>query len=84
MYEDEEEETATVLDVKHSERFQFAKVSRGEIKVSGTITEISLERFSLQTDGTYRADHTPMLVGMIGRRNQDGSSRRRKRCQEPF
>lgn len=34
----------------------------------------SRERFSLQTDGTYRADRTPMLAGMIGRRNQDGSS----------
>jgi len=34
----------------------------------------SRERFSLQTDGTYRADRTPMLAGMIARRNQDGSS----------
>ena len=34
----------------------------------------SRERFSLQTDGTYRADRTPLLAGMIGRRNQDGSS----------
>ena len=34
----------------------------------------SRERFSLQTDGTYRADRTPMLAGMVGRRNQDGSS----------
>lgn len=34
----------------------------------------SRERFSLQTDGTYRADRTPMLAGMIARRNQDGSA----------
>ncbi|MDP3089804.1 MAG: hypothetical protein Q8N04_03955, partial [Nitrospira sp.] len=34
----------------------------------------SRERFSLQTDGTYRADRTPLLAGMIARRNQDGSS----------
>ena len=32
------------------------------------------EQLSLQTDGTYRADRTPMLAGLIGRRNQDGSS----------
>ena len=31
-------------------------------------------RFSLQTDGTYRDNRTPILAGMIGRRNQDGSS----------
>ena len=34
----------------------------------------SRERLSLQTDGTYRTDRTPLLAGMIGRRNQDGSS----------
>ena len=34
----------------------------------------SREQFSVQTDGTYRADRTPLLTGMIGRRNQDGSS----------
>lgn len=32
------------------------------------------ERLSLQTDGTYRAPRTPMLAGLIGRRNQDGAS----------
>ena len=32
------------------------------------------ERFTIQTDGTYRSDRTPLLSGMIGRRNQDGSS----------
>ena len=32
------------------------------------------ERLSLQTDGTYRADRTPLLAGMVGQRNQDGSS----------
>ncbi len=32
------------------------------------------ERLSLQTDGTYRTDRTPLLAGMVGRRNQDGSS----------
>jgi hypothetical protein len=42
--------------------------------VSGAITEISLERFSLQAYGTYRADRTPVLAGMVARCNQDGSS----------
>jgi len=39
----------------------------------------SRERFSVQTDGTYRADRTPLLAGMIGRRNQDGSSTMREK-----
>ncbi|MBI4002360.1 MAG: RHS repeat-associated core domain-containing protein [Nitrospira defluvii] len=39
----------------------------------------SRERFSLQADGTYRNDRTPMLAGMIARRNQDGSSTLREK-----
>jgi hypothetical protein len=31
------------------------------------------ERFSLQTDGTYRSDRTPLLAGWVGQRNQDGT-----------
>ena len=42
--------------------------------MSGTITEISRARFSLQTDGTYRDNRTPLLAGLVGRRNQDGTS----------
>jgi hypothetical protein len=37
-----------------------------EIKVVGAVrSSHATERFSLQTDGTYRADRTPMLAGMI-------------------
>ncbi|ULA64753.1 MAG: hypothetical protein LZF86_190046 [Nitrospira sp.] len=34
----------------------------------------SRERLTLQPDGTYRATRTPALAGLVGRRNQDGSS----------
>ncbi len=32
------------------------------------------ERLTLQTDGTYRSTRTPMLFGMVGRANQDGTT----------
>ena len=34
----------------------------------------SRERFTLQADGTYRADRTPILAGLVGRANQDGTT----------
>ena len=33
----------------------------------------SRERFSLQADGAYRSDRTPLLAGWVGQRNQDGT-----------
>ncbi|TKB70522.1 MAG: hypothetical protein E8D52_00005, partial [Nitrospira sp.] len=37
------------------------------------ISGFSRERFSLQTDGTYRSERTPLLAGWVGQRNQDGT-----------
>ena len=46
---------------------------RGNGQTLSYIFGFSRENLSLQTDGTYRSERTPLLAGWVGLRNQDGT-----------